>query len=294
MAKLPRASKADWLLLVGALAGLGLAAYDVATTSARDASIPEDAVAVVNGAVISRADYERALTGLASGRRSGRLEEADPSQVLDRLIEEELLLQRAIEIGLAQSDHRARSAIVAAMIATIVAEADGEQETPSDDVLRRHLETHRDYFREPSRVRIRQIFFTGDAGDPIERARAARQRLLKGDAFDDVIRDGDLPPVPLPDTPLPIAKVLDYLGPTATRRAFSLDAGSVSNPVRSGWGVHLIEVVERSEATVRPLSEIRDEVLADYRRRAGDRRLRRYIDELRRSAKVKTSSEITE
>ena len=100
----------------------------------------------------------------------------------------------------------------------------------------------------------------------------------------DAVGDPEL--APLPDVLLPPAKLLDYLGPTALRTALALEPGAVSDPVRSATGYHVLQVVEREAEWVPPREEIGDEVVAEYRRRRGERALRAYLDGLRARADV--------
>ena len=85
-----------WLLGVGMLVGAALAVYFIVR-------LPEtrepagDAVAWVSDRPISRASYESALQAVASDRKSGTLRADDRARVLDRLIDQELLIDRAIE-----------------------------------------------------------------------------------------------------------------------------------------------------------------------------------------------------
>ena len=97
---------------------------------------------------------------------------------------------------------------------------------------------------------------------------------------------GDAPLAPLPDAPLPPSKLRDYLGPTALRAVLELEEGAVSDPVRSGMGYHVLQVVERRPDSVPSLDEVRAEVIVELRRRAGERALRSYLDTLRDSADV--------
>jgi peptidyl-prolyl cis-trans isomerase D len=99
-------------------------------------------------------------------------------------------------------------------------------------------------------------------------------------------RLGDPESPPLPAEPLPPAKLLEYLGPTATRAAMGLAPGEVSEPVRSGLGYHVLQLVERAAPAEPSFEEIRAEVLAEYRRRKGEEALRAYLDALRRRADV--------
>jgi len=56
--------------------------------------------------------------------------------------------------------------------------------------------------------------------------------------------------------------------------------------VRSGTGYHVLQVVERQADALPALDEIRPQVIAELRRRAGEQALRTYLDELRASAVV--------
>jgi len=126
-------------------------------------------------------------------------------------------------------------------------------------------------------------------GDAAARARAARAaaRLRSGEPFE-VVRaaEGDPEPAPLPDAPLPDAKLVDYVGPTVLAAALALQPGDVSDPVRSSTGFHVVELVAREPDGVPPFADIRDEVTAEARRRAGDDALRAYLDDLRARASI--------
>jgi parvulin-like peptidyl-prolyl isomerase len=139
-------------------------------------------------------------------------------------------------------------------------------------------------------VRVRQVFVrVTTPTDPAALARAedAARRLRAGEGCATVAAElGDAPLAALPDAALPPAKLRDYVGPTALRAALELDEGAVSDPVRSGTGYHVLQLVERQPDAVPALAEIRPEVVAEWRRRAGERALRAYLDELRANASV--------
>ena len=60
----------------------------------------------------------------------------------------------------------------------------------------------------------------------------------------------------------------------------------MSEPIRSGMGYHLLQLVERELPRTPELSEIGDQVRAEWVRRAGDRALREYLDGLRDQAEI--------
>lgn len=280
------------LLLLGAAAGVVLAAAGLLRGEARRGALPSDAVARVNDQVIRRDEYQRILNGIAQERRDGMTPEI-AQRVLERLIEDELLVQRALELGLARVDNRVRKDLTTAMIESIVAEADvGE---PDEAAVQKFYDERLDFFRSPDRMHVRQIWCrassVGDANAAFERAQQASQRLRSGDDFNQVHDElGDSELAALPDTFLPLGKLADYLGPTALRTVQTLGIGEVSDPVRSTSGYHVLQLVGRQSDGARSLAEIRPQVLQEMRRSAADQALRTYIDELRAQADVELAA----
>lgn len=274
------------LLVGGALLGAMLAAAGL-TTSGGGGALPPDVVAMVNQAPIRTEDYVRMCEAVAADRRAP-LEATDRQRVLDRLIEEELLVQRGLTLDLPRLDRRVRADLTQTVIDGIAGEANARQ--PSEEELRTFYDAHRDLFAGPGRLRVRQVFIRVTApSDPAALARAdqAAQRLRAGEAIDAVQASlGDSPLAALPDAPLPPSKLRDYLGPTALRTALDLDVGEVSDPVRSGTGYHVLQVVERQADSAPALEDVRPQVTAELHRQAGEQALRDYLDELRAGAAV--------
>jgi hypothetical protein len=283
------------VLALGAGLGIAVAASGLfASGGARGRALPPGVVVRVNDALVRRDDYERSVNALERDRRDG----AGPEErryVLDRLIDEELLVQRGLELGLARQDGRVRRDLTAAVIDAVVAEH--EDARPGDAELDAFYERERDFFARPGRLRVRQVWCRADQGADAtaaeERARQAADRLRAGEDPATVRAAlGDEDVAPPPDALLPPAKLLEYLGPTALHTALDLEAGAVSDPVRSATGYHVIQVVEREEEWVPPRTEIADEVLAEYRRRAGERALRAYLDGLRARAEIQVAQSL--
>jgi len=276
------------LLGLGAAAGIAMAAYNLALPQRSPGSaFPDGVVARVNDRVIRQEDFLRMLNALRADRRNP-IDAAARRHVLDRLIDEELLVQRGMELGLPRSDTRIRAQVTSAVIASVVAETQDLQ--PTDAELLQFYEKNRDFFTRTGNLRVRQVFIrTTAVKDPAgeRRAREAADRLRAGEDFI-TVRDalGDPELSPLPDAPLPPAKLREYLGPTALRTVLNLPAGEVSDPVRSGTGYHVLEVLERQADAVPPFSTIRPELLAEFRRRRSEEALRQYLDDLRARAQI--------
>ncbi len=279
------------LLTLGAGVGLALAAFGLLGADRRaGATLSADAVARVNGTLIREVDYLRVLAGVERDTR-GAVDRERRQHVLDRMIEEELLVQRALELGLARVDRRVRADLVSAVIASVSAEAESRE--PTDAEVREFYAAERGFFAHPGRLRVRQVFFrVPDASAEAaagERAAAAHARLTAGGSLEEVRAElGDPELSPLPDAPLPPAKLLEYLGPTALRAVSELEVGEVSEPVRSGTGFHVLWLLEREPARTPALEEIEPQVRGQWRRRVGDRALRTYLDDLRARADIAT------
>lgn len=278
------------LLAIGAGLGVCLAASGLVARE-RATGLGADAVAVVNGQPVLAEDYQRILGGLVADRRGGELAAEDRQRVLDRLIDETLLVERGLELGLVWRDGKVRKDLVAAVIDAVV--ADRSQATPSDADVDQFYAEHRDFFARPGRLHLRQVWCAapgpGDDGAARARAEQAASRLRAGEDFATVRAAlGDAEIAALPDGLLPPQKLVEYLGPTALRTAFGLAPGAVSDPVRSNSGWHVLQLVERQGDEIPPLAEIRAEVEAEVRRRAGDQALIDYVADLRRRAAIET------
>ncbi|MEM9177146.1 MAG: peptidylprolyl isomerase [Myxococcota bacterium] len=276
--------RTPWLLLVGAAIGLALASAGLLEARPDPEALPGDAAAVVGDRTIRRVDYQRVLAGVAGDLRSP-VDETMRRRVLDRMIDEELLVQRALELGLAVIDRRVRGELTAGLIDSIVAEVDGEP--PSARDVARHYEENRDFFTRPGLIRARTLYFSArreddPRGTALERARSARDRLLAGDAPDAVeIEFADRQVSPVPDALLPASKIRDYVGPSVLEALLGLAPGTWSEPVEAGGGVHLAIAVDREPPVAPPLAEIEALVRQDLQRRRGDDALRAYLDDLK-------------
>lgn len=270
------------LLLVGALSGIGLTAYDVARAPAR-AALPESVVATVNGRPIRREDFQSALAAVAADRRDGIEAPHVRRHVLDRLIDEELLVQAALELGLAERDRRVRADLTAAAIGFLT---EAPSRDPSEAELRAFFAEHSGYFARDAKLELGEHYFArgvDDAGAK-QRALAARRTLSEGGAG--AALASDPPPLALPSGLLPLGKLEQYLGPSIVQTVRDLPVGGLSEPLARDGGYSVLRVLRRSEGAPPPFEQAREEVLGEWRRRHGEQSLREYLDSRRARANV--------
>lgn len=260
-------------LALGALLGLALAASGVlAPRTGTPRALPGGAIALVDGRPITDAQYHQALAAVSADRRERALDGDLRQHVLERLIDDELLVQRGLELGLAGRDPRVRADLGVAVIDQITAQAEAEQ--PDDAALRAFYADNQSFFARPPRVRVHQHWFTDRAAAEAGRADWLAARPVESSSV----------PAPVPDRLLPAPKLRDYVGATATRFALDAAPGAISEVLPAAGGFRVVRVLERVPAQVRELDDIRDLVRAEYMRRAGERAVREFLD--RRRARV--------
>lgn len=280
--------RATGLLAFGTAAGIALAAFGIARSGRAPTPDTGDAVALVNGQPISRESFARFAAVVASERRQTELDSATRRHLLERMIDEELLFQRGVALGLARHEPTARRAIVAAMVASVG--ADGEVVEPDEAELRRFYEENRERFTRPGRLELEVAFVrTADKPDALAFRRAGEiaRRVRSGEPLERVREElGDEPVAPLPGGPLSFETLRQYLGPTVARSAFDLEPGGVSDPVRGGDGYYVLRLDGATPGEVAAFEEVREQVRSEALRSRGDQALRDYLAGLRAGGDV--------
>ncbi len=265
-----------WLTLAAA-GGIALAGFGLLETPPPP---PPQAAAIVNERVIPSAVYDAALASFAASRRS-IMSDADKRHVLNRLIDEELLFQKAGEIELAASDRLLRASIVQAMIALILQNNIAE---PDERQLADFYDDNRQIFARKPLFNLAHLYLA-----PAHTARAERvsEFLANNGAFAEAkARFADPQPAPLPQALLPQTSLSYYLGAALAARAATMKPGEIIGPVVQEDGTHFLFLNASSPSQIPPFAEIRDEVAARWRRQQDDMYLRRELDRLRRQAQV--------
>ena len=225
--------------------------------------------------------YKMQLEGLANDKRSP-LTKKDKEYVLERMIEEELLIKRAIDLGMLENNPMARGTIVQQMIKNIISE--GSRIEPEEKEIIEFFEENIGFFTKANRLRVRQIYFSEDEfGDKVhQEAKNVFTRLLKGETFDQVTLSGSNSALKVPDTLMNLSKVREYIGPSLMREAQLLKPGQFSEPKKVSGGYKIIYLVDREDAAQPEYSNIRSSVLSEFSKRRDDQSLRTYLDNLKK------------
>ncbi len=273
------------ILMAGALAGLLIAL--IASTQIERASLEQTgAIARINDAHIDRTEYATALQALLADKTKSPTSK-DRRLVLDRLIEEELLVQRGIEIGLLDGDAAVRKAVARAVIDFAMTR--NAQKQISEDELRSFYAANKARFTPAARLQIERLFVrrSDDAAADMARLDSVRAALRQGQDFTEAtLQLGDAILPPLPRSLLPRKKMYDYLGPRLTETASRLPGASISDAIADGDGWHFLRVV-RSEPGIPPeFEDIRPQILNAMQRASDDAALIEYLTWLKERASI--------
>lgn len=244
-----------WLLAAGMFAGAALAVVYIVRLPQR---VPPDADAVawVGERPISRGSYEAALQAVAGDRKTGTLRPDDRERVMQRLIDQELLIDRAVELGLHERDPQIRNQLATAMIDFLVRRTEDEARTVEEPALRAfHAE---------------QSF----------RFQRSAQYLI----------DVEGPTVPLPRGFLLSKEIEQRLGPSAARRVAQLEVGE-SFVVGEGDEQYEVRLLERRDGAVAPFDEAREAVEAAYVRHRSEAAVLEYLELARRQTDIRIEAE---
>ena len=265
------------LLVLGVFAGISLAIF----SSIQDTNFGADYnwVAWVGDIEISREKYLLQLEGLNLDKRVP-LKEEDRAFVLERMIEEELLIQRAKDLGMFSTNTMIRGAIVQQMINMIISENSLDKVSTSQ--LKEFYEENKGFFTSADRLRLKQIYFSDEKGGALERAQNAYLYLVHGNNLDVIDSKSDESALEVPNTLMTLSKVREYIGPSLMQLAKMLKPGEFTSPKKVIGGYKIIVLLERRDASPPDFKEIRDRVKSEYQKRKDDKALRDYLNKLKK------------
>lgn len=271
----------------GALLGLGLAGFSLFTakgTAIR--SFPPEDIATVNGRHILRSDF-RTQIQVETGAPFEQTSPAQRLKVLNEMIDEEVLVQRGLEVDLAASDPDVRAAMVAGV--DLQVDADVVSQQPTQAELYSYYLRHIDKYSSDGVMRIRDLVMP--IGDRPDQAMANAQKAsaeLSGGGNVDAIA----PRFGLKDSGR-IDKddnfdfaVKAKLGQEVYDAVRNLKPGQASVPVKQPDGIHVVDMVKRIPSVKLDFARAQDNVWQDYKKERRDEMERANLKYLRSRADI--------
>ena len=274
------------LLIFGLIIGVFLAANSIVQESNL---IEGDWVANVGGVQISKEKYYSQLEGLARDKKNP-ITERDKNYVLERMIEEALLIIRANELGLFENNQIVRGSIIQQMIKLIISE--NYLESVEEETLRKFYEQNIGFFSSASRLRLQQIYFSNLSGDSKERSDEAFEYLKEGASYDEVSKMADQSALTIPNSMMNLSKVREYIGPTLMNLARRLEPGEFSVPMEVAGGHKIIYLFDIELSEPEEFDSIQPKILKEYQRRRDDNSLREYLEDLKGWYEIKRIKEL--
>lgn len=215
--------------------------------------------------IVVTAGQLTSLTSAFDASWQRRPTEEELKGLLDERIRDEIAVREAVALGLDRDDTVIRRRLRQKLEFIVEGEVDA---TPLDDSeLQTYLEQHTDKYRREPVVTFRQVYL-----DPSRRrttldedgtALLARLSVEGGRA--DVSHAGDPLMVPVDMQRAPRSSVVRLFGDAFADAVIAAPVGRWSGPIASGFGVHVVYVVERVEAHAAQLQDVRADVERDVR-----------------------------
>jgi len=206
--------------------------------------------------------------------------------LLQLLIDEELLLQRAESLGIYREDPGLRKQLVQAVISRVV--TDFLNTSVDEQQLRAFYRQHRGVFESPKRLAVSALRFSTLAA-----AEKARLTLLASDKLP--VTEGPLKSALLAHVPaamLPAHMLRRYLGTGLATRVLALEPGEVTEPVSRADGFYLVYVRRVKPALTPEFEQVKQEVRAEYLRRGRDWALEKTLTSLWASSSVEINRRV--
>jgi len=180
-------------------------------------------------------------------------------------IKEEIYYREALTLGLDQDNAVIRRHLRQKM--EFLSEDIASQVEPDDGALQAFLDANPDKFRTDLQVSFQHVYFSWDKRGDLAAvdARQVLATLDGGESYDDISVMGDALPLPQAVDLYPLREVSSLFGREFAQQLTTLDVGRWQGPIASGFGVHLVYIGERIDASLPQLDEIRDTVMREWR-----------------------------
>lgn len=208
-----------------------------------------------------------------------RPSDAELTALVRASIREEVLVREARKLGLDRGDTVIRSRLSQKM--DFLTEAIATSVVPGDDELQAFLDLNPERYVTPDKVAFAQVFL-GEA--PNEARIEASLTALRAGQEASVSGASTLLPASMP---LTATRVIDSVfGAGFSKGLIELETGPWTGPIQSGYGVHLVQVLAFEPGRTPPLSEIRTDVLRDWRRVAREDLAQAQYDSLAKKYEI--------
>ena len=233
----------------------------------------DQAIARVGEKEISRQRFEEIIKVL-DDQSNSELTLEKKNLIRERLIDEELLIQRAIELDLVRNDYLVKGNVIQTMFQHII--NSNELVEPSEAELREYFSKEKNYFSSGRRYKLKNYTFRN-----LDDAETAINLLNQSDleSFLKLVETESA--IDLPNVFLTPQKIRDYLGPQALDELPSLEKGGFSNIFEINEVPSIVICIDILLDNNPKFEEIAEQIKNKFIRDREDSLVKEYIENLR-------------
>jgi len=239
-------------------------------------------LAVVDGDRITESMFRKEAENLPPYIRPIVETQAGRKQFLESLITRDLLMREALRRGLDRQRsvrERLEQARKSILLETLLREVAENSPGLSDEALRNYYEQNRESLKEGERVRVRHILFK-DKRPAEEAVVKAKKRY----PFDELMKEAEAAGGTTADLGLIERGAYDKEFEEA---AFGAAENSITGPVKTVYGYHVLQVLEKRPAGLPPFDEVRGKIAADLREAVQREAFENLVNGLKKRAKIR-------
>jgi hypothetical protein len=210
---------------------------------------------------------------------------ADERQALiDGWVRDEVFYREALAMGLEQDDPVVRRRL--SQKVQFILDTGSESAAPTDAELQAWLDAHPDRYRTEATYALRQAYFDpARHGEQVDSVIAAAKRALAAGKS-----AGDPTMLP-PEIAGGAAEIERAFGPGFAQALRGVPVGGWQGPLRSTFGLHLVELTARTEERDAALADVRPEVARDLMQARSDAAQEALYENLRAKYAVRIEAE---
>ncbi len=274
------------LLLLASIIGTFLAIYSIMETNKNFSSLPDNIIATVNDKIIPSDKYQTIINLIQNDKRD-ELTKADREMALDRIIEEELLVQYAYKNGFLEADDLLRKSIVRSVVDSIVEQA--LSVVPAEQDLLKFYETNRQTFAIDEKYRV--VILSSNNQSDIDEGKVIWQSnydlTLLRQTFKRINR------LDIPTGFISKIRLGTLVGPLLRDKVLSLQVGETSETLKTIYGYSIVTLVDKKDRVIPEFKEISEIVLQEYKRQQREEILEELLKDLKRQSDIKINEGFT-
>ena len=274
------------LLLLASIIGTFLAIYSIMETNKNFSSLPDNIIATVNDKIIPSDKYQTVINLIQNDKRD-ELTKADREMALDRIIEEELLVQYAYKNGFLEADDLLRKSIVRSVVDSIVEQA--LSVVPAEQDLLKFYEVNRQTFAIDEKYRV--VILSSQNRSDIDEGKVIWQSnydlTLLRQTFKRIDR------LDIPTGFISKIRLGTLIGPLLRDKVLSLQVGETSETLKTIYGYSIVTLVDKKDRVIPEFKEISEIVLQEYKRQQREEILEELLKDLKRQSDIKINEGFT-